>query len=137
LNGGAGGRYEFSTWTAKAHGTFEMPWQVRITPVLRHQSGQPFGRTQTTETGQLRYGTVTLLMEPVGTRRLDHVTLVDMRIERSMRVKRRRVSAFLDVFNCLNVNPEQNAIWSSGASFLRPVAIVPPRVARVGLTFDW
>jgi hypothetical protein len=104
---------------------------------LRHQSGQPFGRTQTTDPGQLRYGTVTLLMEPVGTRRMDHVTLVDVRIERSMRVKRRRVSAFLDVFNCLNVNPEQNAIWSSGASFLRPVAIVPPRVARVGLTFDW
>ena len=137
LNAGAGGRYEFSTWTAKAHGTFEAPWQLRITPVLRHQSGQPFGRTQTTDPGQLRYGTVTLLMEPVGTRRLDHITLVDVRIEKSMRVKRRRVSVFLDVFNCLNVNPEQNAIWSSGASFLRPLAIVSPRIARVGLNVNW
>jgi hypothetical protein len=80
---------------------------------------------------------VTLLMEPVGTRRLDHVTLVDVRIERSMRVKRRRVSAFLDVFNCLNVNPEQNAIWSSGASFLRPLTIVSPRIARIGLNINW
>lgn len=138
LNAGAGGRYEFSTWTAKAHGTFEAPWQLRIAPVLRHQSGQPFGRTQTTDPGELRYGTaVTLLMEPVGTRRLDHVTLVDVRIERSMRVKRRRVSAFLDVFNCLNANPEQNAIWSSGASFLRPLSIVPPRIARMGLNVNW
>jgi hypothetical protein len=137
LNAGAGGRYEFSTWTAKVHGTFEAPWQLRITPVLRHQSGQPFGRTQTTAPGELRYGTVTLLMEPVGTRRLDHVTLVDVRIERSMRVNRRRVSAFLDVFNCLNVNPEQNAIWSSGASFLRPLTIVSPRIARIGLNVNW
>lgn len=137
LNAGAGGRYEFSTWTAKAHGTLEVPWQVRITPVLRHQSGQPFGRTQTTEPGQLRYGTVTLLMEPVGTRRLDHISLVDVRIERSMRVKRRRVAAFLDIFNCLNANPEQNAIWSSGASFLRPLSIVSPRIARIGLNVDW
>jgi hypothetical protein len=63
MNAGAGGRYEFATWTAKAHGTFEAPWQLRISPVLRHQSGQPFGRTQTTDAGALRYGTVTLLME--------------------------------------------------------------------------
>lgn len=137
LNAGDSGRYEFSTWTAKAHATFEAPWRLRITPVLRHQSGQPFGRTQTTEPGHLRYGTVTLLMEPVGTRRLDHVTLVDLRIERLMRLKGRRVSAFLDVFNCLNVNPEQNAIWSSGASFLRPLTIVSPRIARIGLTVNW
>ena len=83
INAGAGGRYEFATWTAKAHGTFEAPWQLRITPVLRHQSGQPFGRTQTTDAGALRYGTVTLLMEPIGRRRLDHITLVDVRIERA------------------------------------------------------
>jgi hypothetical protein len=43
----------------------------------------------------------------------------------------------LDVFNCLNVNPEQNAIWSSGASFLRPLTIVSPRIARVGLNVNW
>ena len=48
-----------------------------------------------------------------------------------------RLSVFLDVFNCLNANPEQNVIWSSGKSFLRPLTIVPPRIARLGLTFDW
>jgi hypothetical protein len=137
LNAGAGGRYDFWTWTGKVHATFEAPWQLRITPVLRHQSGQPFGRTQTTEPGALRYGTVTLLVEAIGTRRLDDVTLVDVRIERSMRVKRPRISPFVDVFNCLNANPEQNTIWSSGASFLRPLSIVSPRIARVGLNVVW
>jgi len=137
INAGAGGRYEFSTWTAKAHATVYAPWHLRITPVLRHQSGQPFGRTQTTDRGQLRYGTVTLLMEPIGSRRLDHVTLVDVRIERAVQLGPSRVAILLDVFNSLNANPEQNAIWSSGASFLRPVTIVSPRIARVGLTFDW
>jgi outer membrane receptor protein involved in Fe transport len=137
LNAGAGGRHEFSTWTAKVHGTFEAPWQLRITPVLRHQSGQPFGRTQTTDPGQLGYGTVTLLMEPVGTRHLDHVTVADLRIARPVRVKGQSVSAFVDVFNCLNVNAEQNAIWSAGASFRRPLSIVPPRIARLGLNLNW
>ena len=137
LNAGTGGRYEFSTWTAKAHGTIEGPWQLLFTPVLRHQSGQPFGRTQTTDAGQLQYGTVTLLMEAVGTRRLDHVTLMDVRMEKVVRLNRNRVAIFLDVFNCLNANPETNAIWASGPSYLRPVTIVSPRIARVGLTFDW
>jgi hypothetical protein len=137
INAGPGGRHEFSTWTAKAYGTVEGPWQVRISPVLRHQSGQPFGRTQRTDRGQLAFGTVTMLMEPIGSRRMDHITLLDLRFERSMPVKGSRVSLFLDVFNCLNANPEQNAVWSSGSSFLRPLAIVPPRIARLGLTFDW
>ena len=102
LNCSAGGRFEFSTWTGSHfHGTFEAPLQLRITPVCA-ESGQPFGRTRTTDPGELRYGTVTLLMEPVGTRRLDHVTLIDLRIEKPMGVKGRRVSAFVDVFNCLN-----------------------------------
>jgi hypothetical protein len=134
---GSGGRYEYRSWTAKAYGTFEGPWRLRITPVLRHQSGQPFGRTQRTERNQLSFGTITVLMEPIGTRRLDHITLVDVRFERTVRLKAGRVAAFIDVFNCLNANPETNVVFSSGAAFLRPLAIVSPRIARFGLTFDW
>jgi hypothetical protein len=137
INAGSGGRYWFSTWTAKAYGTFEGPWQVHVTPVLRYQSGQPFGRTQTTEPGQLRYGTVTILMEPIGTRHMDNIALLDMRIDKTMSTKTGRVVLFVDVFNCLNANPEQNVVWSSGPSFLRPITIVPPRIARLGFTLDW
>jgi hypothetical protein len=47
------------------------------------------------------------------------------------------VSAFVDVFNLLNANPEQNINWSSGSAFLQPLAIVPPRIARLGARLDW
>jgi outer membrane receptor protein involved in Fe transport len=135
INTGDDGRHEFTTWTAKVHGTYEMPWGVRITPVLRHQSGQPFGRTFTQK---LAYGTVTILAEPVGTRRTDNVTIVDLRVEKSVPLQQtHRVAMFLDIFNCFNANPEQNIIWSSGASFLRPLTIVPPRIARIGMKVDW
>ena len=36
----------------------------------------------------------------------------------------------VDVFNCLNANPEQNAVWLSGEAFLRPLTIVSRRIAR-------
>jgi len=135
INAGRGGRLEFSTWTAKLHGTFEGPWQMRLSPLVRHQSGQPFGRTQ--RTGQLAFGTVTMLMEPIGSRRMDNITLLDIRLDRAMRLMGGRVSVYLDVFNVLNANPEQNVVWLSGPQFLRPLAILPPRIARIGVSFDW
>jgi len=41
------------------------------------------------------------------------------------------------VYNIFNTNAEQNIATGSGASFLRPSAITPPRIARVGIKFDW
>ena len=135
INAGPGGRHEFPTWTAKAHGTYEMPWDVRVTPVVRHQSGQSFGRTFTTS---LQYGTVAVLAEPVGTRRMDNMTIADLRVEKGFRMARsRRVAAFVDVFNVFNANPEQNVVMSSGASYLRPIGILSPRIARIGAKLDW
>ena len=134
----ADGRHAFTTWTAKIHATFEAPWGLRVTPVLLHQSGQPFGRTFTTDRSQIRYATLTVLAEPVGTRRMDNITMVDVRAEKSLRLAGAwRVAGFLDLLNCFNANAERNVIVASGPSFLRPVSIVPPRSARVGAKLDW
>jgi hypothetical protein len=135
INAGSDGRYDFRTWTAKVHGTFDAPWGVRVAPRLRHQSGQPFGRTFVT---RLEYGTVRVLAEPMGTRRMDNVTLLDVRFEKGFRLPEgRRFAAFVDVFNLFNANPEQNVNWSSGNTFLQPLAIVPPRILRLGTRLDW
>jgi hypothetical protein len=119
---------------------------VRITPFLRHQSGQPFGRTFSTA---LNYASnVRILAEPIGTRRMNNVTLLDVRVEKGFKLGgHRRFAGFVDVFNVLNANPEQNTSWSSGMfasedgrqqpSFLRPLSIVPPRLARLGVKLDW
>jgi hypothetical protein len=134
LNAGPDGRYEFRTWSAKISGTYEGPWGLRLTPYLRHQAGQPFGRTFTTT---LNYGNVRILAEPIGTRRTDNVTLADVRIEKGIRLPgSRRIAGLVDVFNLFNANPEQTTSWSSD-SFLRPLSIVPPRIARLGLKLDW
>ena len=85
----------------------------------------------------MSYGNVRILAEPIGTRRMDNVTLLDIRAEKGFRLAHgRRIAGFIDVFNLLNANPEQNASWSSG-SFLRPLTIVPPRIARIGTKLEW
>jgi carboxypeptidase family protein/TonB-dependent receptor-like protein len=135
IHAGEDGRHEFTTWTFKAHGIYEAPWGLRVTPHLRHQSGQPFGRTIRTT---LNYGEagIPILVEPIGTRRTDNITVLDLRLEKAFRWSGRRFAGFLDVFNLFNGNPEQNVSFSSG-TFLQPLSIVPPRIARIGARIDW
>jgi len=130
------GRYEFTVWSAKIHGTYNAPWGLRVTPLLRHQSGAPFGRTLTVA---LNYASsLRVLTEPIGTRRTDNITILDIRLEKEIRLPRvRRVAVFLDGFNLLNDNPVQTANWTSGSAFLQPLTIVSPRIARIGAMMDW
>jgi hypothetical protein len=135
INTDAGGRHVFRTWTVKAHGTVMGPWGLHFTPLLRHQSGQPFGRTLL---ARLNYGNIRVLAEPIGTRRQDHITIVDLGLQKDIPLPGgRRLGVFLEIFNLLNSNAEQNLDWSSGPTFLRPLNIVPPRIARVGVRARW
>jgi hypothetical protein len=128
------GRHRFHVWSARVLATYDGPWGIRVAPLLRHQSGQPFGRTLS---ARLNYGEVRVLAEPVGSRRQDHITVLDLKVERDVLVRRRgRVTAYLEVFNALNANPAEQISWLTN-TFLRPLAIVPPRIARAGLKIDW
>ena len=134
INTDARGRHVFTTWSAKIQGAIEGPWQLRISPFLRHQSGHPFGRTARVT---LNYGLINVLTEPIGTRRQDHITVLDLALEKTIPIAGSRAGVFLELYNLLNANPAQQIIWLSGSSFLRPTNIVPPRIARIGVKFDW
>jgi hypothetical protein len=135
INTDEGGRHVFRTWTAKGHGTWLAPWGLRISPLVRHQSGQPFARTIL---APLNVGTIRVLAERIGTRRQDNVTLVDLSARKDVALGNgRRASVFVEAYNLFNANPEQTVSWASGPSFLRPLSIVPPRIARVGMQLDW
>jgi hypothetical protein len=128
------GRHVFRMWIAKAHGTWLAPWGLRVSPLIRHQSGQPFARTVL---ARLNVGTIRVLTEPVGARRQDNVTLVDLRAGKEVTLSGGRASVFVEVFNLFNTNAEQTVTWASGPSFLRPLGIVAPRIARIGMRMDW
>src|SRR5262249_21111864 len=128
-----GGRYAFSTWTAKLHGTYQAPYSIMITPILRYQAGQPYGRTFVTRTGDFNYGTVRVLAEPITTRRQDNIAIFDIRAEKVFKLPATlKISGIFDLFNAFTSNAEQNLSWSSGSSFLRPLNIIPPRIVRIG-----
>ena len=123
------GKIKHTDWTLKLHGTIEGPWALKISPMLRHQGGQNFGRTFS---ATLNYGTVRIAAEPLETRRQDDITVVDFRLEKVIRASGLQLGPFMDLYNVFNANAVQNLTWNSGSSFLRPTNIVPPRVLRLG-----
>jgi hypothetical protein len=125
-------------WDFKVSGTYEAPYGIRISPLLRHQAGANFARTisvgssAAAAVGAIFSGTIQA--EPANARRQDNITVFDVRIEKGVTLARNiRVRGFLDLFNLLNSNAAETRTVSTGASFLRPTAILAPRTARLGV----
>ncbi len=127
---------EFTNWNAKLSGTVDAGWGLRVTPVWKIQSGAPYGRFISTV---LNYSSSQIiLVEPIGTRRQDTISLLDFRVEKQIRfADKGRVGLFLDVFNTFNANTAVNINWRSGAAFEKATTVLGPRIAKFGVKFDW
>ncbi len=128
--------HEFTNWNAKFSGTIDAGWDLRVTPVLKVQSGAPYGRFVA---ASLNYNTAQLvLVEPIGTRRQDNVALLDFRVEKQLRfATKARVGLFFDLFNTFNSNTPININWRAGTAFEKATTVIPPRIAKFGVKFDW
>lgn len=125
------GRHEYTRQNVKLSGTYQAPWGVSVSPMLRYQQGFPFGRTFAAS--GFFVGNVRILAEPLGAKRQDDIVVTDLRLEKEIGLgTARKVGIFFDVYNMFNANPAQNLQWSSGTSYNRPLSIVPPRLARIG-----
>ena len=103
--------------------------------MVRYQQGVPFGRTFAKTLG---YGSVRFLAEPMDTRRQDTILISDLRVEKSAKfAAAREISVFFDLYNMFNANPAQNLQWSSGTTWNRPLSVVPPRLARLGVKVNF
>jgi hypothetical protein len=130
------GRQVYGRSNAKLAGTWNSPWyNISFSPMIRYQQGFPFGRTFAST---LSYGSVRFLAEPFGTRYQDAILITDLRIEKTFAfASRRDASLFFDLYNMFNSNPAQNLQWSSGTAYNRPLSIVPPRLARIGVKLNF
>jgi Carboxypeptidase regulatory-like domain/TonB dependent receptor-like, beta-barrel len=133
------GRFVFSTWTFKLNGTYRAKWNVMLTPAVRVQSGQPYGRTFNAGTANgITYGSQRILAEPIDSRKQDDIVIFDLRMEKGFKAGRgTKFSVLFDIYNIGNSDAASNITWGSGGSFLLPSTIIGPRIARFGLKYDW
>ena len=112
------GRFNFSTWSFKLNSTIDAVWGIHVTPALRVQSGQPFGRVINAGAANgINYGTQRILAEPLGTRKQDNIVIFDLRAEKRFRfAKGGSVSGFIDLYNISNSDAASNITWLSGSN---------------------
>jgi hypothetical protein len=131
-------------WSWKANATWQAPWGLVVTPTLRHQAGDPQERiVQLT----LRTGTYDYDAEREGAFREENIWLFDTRVEKRFPfANRRSLGLFFDAYNISNSNAAEvqddivgrRTTTVDGASvnyqrFLRPTAVLAPRIFRFGL----
>ena len=117
----------------KLSGSYEPGWQLRLTPLVRFQSGTPYGRRAQIS---MNYGSQTVLLEPTGTARMEAPAVFDLRAERRFSLPRDTTMALVvDLFNITNSKAEVdiNATW--GSRYQWPISVPPPRVVRFGAKF--
>jgi hypothetical protein len=135
-----------TTWNFKATGSYDAVWGLRLSPVLRHQSGVNFARTLaiTVPAGSGLIATsgtgdrATAYAEAADANREDNIWVFDTRVEKTVNMgSRLRTRVFLDLFNITNSHASETISRATGLSYLKPSAILAPRTARLGFRFIW
>jgi hypothetical protein len=132
-------------WTAHFSGTYQAPWRIVITPILRTQEGAPIPRLLNA-TG-LRVGTQSIIAEPYGAFYSPNLTIFDTRVSKQFVLWREAsLGVFADLFNFFNTNANQTentltgikTVTISGTKystplFQSPTVVIPPRILKIGL----
>jgi len=129
-----------SQWNFKASGSYDAMWGIRLSPVLRHQSGANFARTVTiaapASAGCACSATGTAYVEAMNANREDNIWVFDIRAEKNLTLtSRMRLRLYFDAFNLANSSASETISRATGLSYLKPSAILAPRTARVGFRF--
>jgi hypothetical protein len=129
-------------WGVKVSGWYDAPYGIRLSPVVRYQSGSNYARTYTiaAPTGVVVTGVNNNLAfaEPTAANRENDIVVFDVRTEKSITlVGRLRMRVFVDAFNITNSHASESISRATGSAYQRPTAILAPFTARVGFTVVW
>jgi carboxypeptidase family protein len=117
-------------WTGKVSGVYTLPYDVLVSAQFEHRGGYPWAR-QVLFRGGKTIPSITLNVEPFGTRRDPNTNQLDARFERSFKLTRgHKVSARVSIFNALNSNAILDLVRQSGPTFMLPRSIMPARIVE-------
>jgi hypothetical protein len=140
-----GDRETTTVWNYKLIGRRTLPWDVGLSGSYKLQSGRQWGRSANFTVPVL--GSQTVRVEPVTANRAPNVHIVDLRIDKSFRLKNRfgRVTGMVDVFNLMNAGTPivfrtQSGNVAAGepfGNFKEILALLDPRIVRFGLRYEF
>jgi len=131
-------------WAGNLTGTYALPADVQVSAYLQSKVGlkgqrtyifraaDPDGGPSLTSLGQ-----VTLRLEPYGSESAAAENILNLRIGRRFSLGTTRLAVDFEVFNLLNSNAPTSITLASGPSFNYVTGVLPPRVGRFGVKFDF
>jgi len=132
-------------WAGNINGTYRMPYGISVSGFLQSKSGVKGQRTNIFRSADPDGGppiaqssTITLRLEPYGTQSLSAYNLLNLRANKDFRLGgSRRLSVDFDLFNVLNSATPTGANFASGTTFGYATGVVPPRISRIGVRFNF
>ena len=135
---GIGNVFQNAKWLVKLNGRVQLPYDFNVAVNYLGRQGFPFPQSILTPDRANGGGTAQVQLDPMGEVRYDNLHTVDLRIDRTFRIRTVRLVPTLDVFNVTNastvlaINRQQAAANANTVS-----GIIAPRVARLGVTARW
>jgi len=139
----APGQVKTSFWSVKLTGSYDAPLGIRISPVMRHQSGANFARViAVPSTAGNPFGLIipglSYFATAANANRNDNIWVFDVRLDRTFNFGNRlKFRGFLDFFNITNSSAAETITTTTGANYLRPANILGPRTLRLGGRILW
>jgi hypothetical protein len=123
-------------WGIKATGSYDAPHGIRISPIVRHQSGVNYAReyTITVPAGSgLSVSGTTAYADKASDNREDNILVFDVRVEKQFLLgPRLKFRGYMDFFNLSNSHASETIGRATGTSYQKPALILAPRTARLG-----
>jgi hypothetical protein len=117
-------------WLGRLSGIYVLPAQISLSANFDYRSGLPTAR-QVLLRGGTTIPAITLNVDPFGSLRLPNISVADVRADKRISLpNRQRLTVGVNVFNLLNANAVTAMTVLSGASFMRPTAILAPRIVQ-------
>lgn len=124
-------------WIFRTGGSYLMPYGILGSANFSHESGVPWARRVELSGGR-QIPTLVVNVEPIGTRRLDNLNLLDVRAEKRFDVgSGQQLVVRLNMYNVLNNPTVLGVQMQSGPRFNQVTAIVPPRIVEWGLSYTF
>lgn len=115
-------------WGARASGSYLFPYGILVSGNFEHRSGDPWARTFEFEVGG-NVESVETRVEPLGARRLPHINLLAVRIQKAFSMGgSRELQLRVNAYNLLNTNVVTEIQPLSGPTFGLELSRVLPRI---------
>jgi len=131
------GRQTSTFWNYKLLARYEFPWDISVATSYKLQSGYNWARNVSVTLPNA--GAETIFTEPISANRSPNVHILDFRLEKGVNLggRRGRVTGMVDVFNALNSDVATNFRITSGTRFQELIALLDPRIVRLGIRYDF